>query len=530
MRFEYALHTEIYIGFMANQNITMSKLRQVLKFYVQHQGTRTIRDLTGVSRNVVKKYIALFKALKTPWDELSRLNDKDLEALFIEVPIAPDPPARQKELYEFFPVVEKRLGQPGMTLKKLWQEYADTHIDCFQCTGFYKHYKLWKGRSHPSMRMEHKAGEKMFVDFAGKTLQVIDTESGEIKQVQVFVAILGASQLTFVMAIESQDMEDFIRCCEMALHFFGGVPVAIVTDNLKSAVTKSSRYEPRLNENFEAFAAHYGMAVLPARAYKPKDKSLVEGAVKIAYNRIYTNLQGRDFTSIAELNAAILLLLENHNATPFHGRTYSRKDQFEEMEKQTLQPLHPLRFELRQSTIVTVMKNGHVCLHSDKHYYSVPYNYIGKKVKLFYSKSHIEIYYKYEVIARHERMKGKSHYTTDRAHMATFNLQIADWNPERFLAEARRIHPDVEDYIHQVLLKKAHPEQAYKSCQGILSFAKRVGHARLIAACQRAHQYGLYHYRAIENILLRNLDQTEMEAEPTQMPKHDNIRGEEYYS
>lgn len=515
---------------MANQNIDMSKLRQILKHYTHHQGTRTIRDLTGVSRNVVKKYIAIYNTLQIPWDELSKLNDKDLEALFIEVAIMPDPPARQKELYAYFPAAEKRLKQPGMTLKLLWQEYAGTHVDGFQSTGFYKHYKLWKGRSHPSLHMVHKAGEKMFVDFAGKTLEVIDKESGEIKAVQVFVAILGASQLTFVMAVESQDMEDFIRCCENALFFFGGVPVAIVPDNLKSAVTKSSRYEPRLNENFEAFAEHYGMAVLPARVYKPKDKSLVEGAVKIAYNRIYTNLHGREFTSITELNEAILALLENHNTAPFQGRTYSRMDQFNELEKQTLQPLHPLRFEMRQTTIVTVMKNGHVCLNSDKHYYSVPYIHIGKKVKLFYSKSHVEIYYKYELIARHERLKGQGHYTTDRAHLATFNLHIADWNPERFLAEAKNIHPDVETYINQVLLKKVHPEQAYKSCQGILSFAKRVGHDRLIRACQRAHQYGLYHYRAIENILLRNLDQTEIEDEPTQMPTHDNIRGEEYYT
>lgn len=515
---------------MANQNIDMSKLRQILKHYSHHQGTRTIRDLTGVSRNVVKKYIAIYQALQIPWDELSKLNDKDLDALFIEVAIMPDPPARQKELYAYFPAAEKRLKQPGMTLKLLWQEYIASHVDGFQSTGFYKHYKLWKGRSHPSLHMEHKAGERMFVDFAGKTLEVIDKESGEIKAVQVFVAILGGSQLTFVMAVESQDMEDFIRCCENALHFFGGAPKAIVPDNLKSAVTKSSRYEPRLNENFEAFAEHYGMAVLPARVYKPKDKSLVEGAVKIAYNRIYTNLHGRQFTSITELNKAILALLENHNTAPFQGRTYSRMDQFNELEKQTLQPLHPLRFEMRQTTIVTVMKNGHVCLNSDKHYYSVPYIHIGKKVKLFYSKSHVEIYYKYELIARHERLKGQGHYTTDRAHMATFNLHIADWNPERFLAEAKNIHPDVETYINQVLLKKAHPEQAYKSCQGILSFAKRVGHDRLIRACQRAHQYGLYHYRAIENILLRNLDQTEIEDEPTQMPTHDNIRGEEYYT
>jgi transposase len=514
---------------MANQNIGMSKLRQILKFYAQHQGTRTIRDLTGVSRNAVKKYIALFKALRIPWDELSGFSDKELEALFITEPIPADPPERQKELYAYFPTVEKKLKQPGMTLKLLWQEYSTTHLDAFQSTGFYKHYRLWKNRSHPSMHMVHKAGEKMFVDFAGKTLAVIDPHSGEITRVQVFVAILGASQLTYVMAVESQDIEDFIRCCEHSLYYFGGVPQAIVPDNLKAAVTKSSRYEPRINENFEAFAEHYGMAVLPARVYKPKDKSLVEGAVKIVYNRIYTSLHEREFTSIDELNKALLLLLENYNSTPFTGRTYSRKDQFDELEKHTLQPLNPLRFEMRKTSMVTVMKNGHVSLHCDKHYYSVPYPYIGKKVKLFYCKSIIEVYYKYELIARHDRVKGQGQYTTDRTHMASYNLHIADWNPERFLKEANAIHADVGYYINQVLIKKSHPEQAYKSCQGILSFAKRVGHDRLIRACQRGHQFGLYHYRAIENILMRNLDQSLSDDEPAQMPEHDNIRGETYY-
>ena len=514
---------------MANQNIDMSKLRQIIKHFCHKQGTRTIRDLTGVSRNTVKKYIAQYQSLKTPWDELSKLSDKELEALFLEEPIIPDPPERELELYAFFPYAEKRLKQPGMTLQLLWHEYSSCHIDGYQSTGFYKHFRLWKKRSHPSMHMIHKAGERMFVDYAGKTLEVIDTSTGEVKSVEVFVAILGASQLTYVEAVESQDMEDFIKCCENALHFYGGVPKAIVPDNLKSAVTKTSRYEPHLNDNFEAFAEHYGMAVLPARVYKPKDKSLVEGAVKITYNRIYTNLHGKEFTSIIGLNEAILGHLENHNLTSFHGRNYSRMEQFNEMEKQALQSLHPMRFEMRQTAIVTVMKNGHVCLHCDKHYYSVPFDKIGKKVKLFYSKSKLEIYYKYELIASHERIKSPHNYTTDSAHMATYNLHIADWNPERFLIEAGKIHSDVELYIKQVLIKKPHPEQAYKSCQGILSFAKRVGHDRLIRACQRAHQYGIYHYRIIETILQRNLDQYEIEDEPVPMPKHDNIRGEEYY-
>lgn len=514
---------------MANQNIEMSKLRQIIKHYTHRQGSRTISDLTGVSRNTVKKYIARFKQLQTPWDELSKLNDKDLEALFIEEPILADPPERELELYKFFPYAEKRLKQSGMTLKLLWQEYSLKYVDSFQITGFYKHFRIWKGRSHPSMHMVHKAGEKIFVDYTGKKLEVIDPSTGEVKSVEVFVAILGASQMTYVEAVESQDMEDFIHCCENALHYFGGAPVAIVPDNLKSAVVKTSRYEPHLNANFEAFAEHYGMAVLPARVYKPKDKSLVEGAVKIAYNRIFTNLHGKQFTSIVDLNEAILHHLENHNLTNFHSRNYSRIEQFNEIEKHILQPLHPLRFEMRQTAMVTVSKNGHVCLHCDKHYYSVHFENIGRKVKLFFSKSKIEIYYKYVLIATHQRIKSPGNYSTDPAHMATHNKHIAEWNPERFLATATSIHSDVELYVCQVLLKKAHPEQGYKSCQGIISFAKRVGNDRLIRACQRAHQYGIYNFKIIETILQRNLDQYDIEGELQPMPKHDNIRGEDYY-
>lgn len=515
---------------MANKNIEMSKLRQTLKLSASHhQGSRTISDVTGLSRTTIRKYILQYRALKIPWDELSKLSDKDLHDLFHIDPTLPEPSEREKELYAFFPQVEKRMKQPGMTLHILWKEYSDKNIDAFQSTGFYKHYRIWKGRSHPSMHMVHKAGDKMFVDFTGKKLEVIDVSTGEINTVEVFVAILGASQLTYVQAVESQDIADFILGCENALHFFGGAPAAIVPDNLKSAVIKSSRFEPSLNQNFEAFAEHYGMVVLPARAYKPKDKSLVEGAVKITYNKIFTNLHEQKFYSLSELNENILRHLENHNKAFFTGRTYSRMDQFADMEQQVLQPLPSIRFEMRENVHVTVMKNGHVCLHRDKHYYSVPFINVGKKVKIFFSKSIVDIYYKYELIASHPRMKSPHCYSTEAAHMATYNHHLLDWNPQRFIEEAHNIHEDVGNYINLVISKKPHPEQAYKSCQGILSFAKRVGNKRLINACRRAHLYGLFHYKIIESILQRNLDQYDMDEEVPPMPAHDNIRGEEYY-
>ena len=513
---------------MANQTLNMSKLRQVIKLYCQHKGTRKISECIGVSRNTVKKYIRKFQYLGSTWAELSMMADKELNELFNEE-LIPPPGEKLVQLISYLSGARKRLPSPGMTLHKLWIEYISKYPDGFQTSAFYRHYKLLKSRSHPSMHMIHKAGDKMFVDYAGDKLQIVDMATGELRTVEVFVAILGASQLTYVQAIESQNMEDFILCCENALRFFGGAPSAIVPDNLKSAVTKSNRYEPQINDNFAAFADYYGMSVLPARAYKPKDKSLVEGAVKITYNRIYTELQGQIFTSVGELNTTIWGHLDNHNCRNFQGRSYSRLEQFNEMEKMALQPLPETRYEMSKQVIVTVMKNGHVCLHCDKHYYSVPHQNIGFKVKILYSKSKIEIFYKYAVIAVHIRVKSPHSYTTDPLHMASNYHELTDWNPAKFIKDAEQIHPDVAMYIEKVLLCKPHPEQAYKSCQGILSLTKRYGPERLILACNRANEYGQYHYKIVETILLRNLEQNKPDDKPGSMPSHENIRGKEYY-
>jgi transposase len=514
---------------MANKPITMSKLRHVLKLHCHGQNKLQISTITGLSRNTVKKYIHAFVGLKTTWEDVNQLTDKDLDELFCNEP-TPFVDERLTALHEFLKEQEKRLKQRGVTLLRLWEDYHQHYPQGFKMTAFYRHYNLWKRRVHPSMHMTHKAGDKMFVDYTGEKLEVVDAISGEVKAMEVFVAILGASQLTYVEAVESQRVEDFIGCCENALHYFGGTPNAIVPDNLKSAVIKTNRYEPKLNENFEAFADYYSMVVLPARAYKPKDKALVEGAVKITYMRIFASLPKQLASSLNELNERIRVLLDLHNATSFKGRDYSRQQQFDEMEKHTLQALPDKRFELRSSSVATVMKNGHVCMGADKHYYSVPFGYISKKVRVLYSKSIVEIFYKYERIATHQRVRSAHNYTTDPSHMATQHQVLAEWNPDYFLAHARSISTEVEFYIALVLRKKPHPEQAYKSCQGILSFAKRVGHLRLIKACQRGHAYGLYSFRAIEDILQRGLDGFEVEEDrQLPMPDHENIRGKNYY-
>lgn len=509
----------------------MSKLRQVLHLFCQGQSKLKIAELTGVSRNTVKRYLRDFISLRTTWEEISRLNDKDLDELFNGKEPPENTNERIKELHAYFAQNDKRLRKRGVTLVTLFIDYYTGAPGRFSRTRFYHYYHLWKKKVEPSMRIEHKAGDKVFVDFAGEKLVYADEQTGEIKEAEVFVAILGASQYTYVEAVESQKAEDLITACENALHFFGGSPLAIVSDNLKSAVIKSNRYEPNLNENFEAFADHYAMAVIPARAYKPKDKSLVEGAVRIMYQRIYAHLPQGEHYTLRQLNERIIELLTEHNKKRFTGRNYSREEQFIEMEKEVLQELPQKRFEIRRSVVVTVMKNGHVCLSADKHYYSVPYGHIGKKVKVLFSKSTVEIFFKYELIACHTRIRSPHNYTTDPTHMATQHQKMLEWSPEYFLQQAREIHADVENYIHQVLKKKQHPEQAYKSCQGILSFAKRLGRERLIKACQHANACDIYNFRIIETILKNGMDMYETtEDEPTVMPTHENIRGEEYYS
>jgi hypothetical protein len=304
-----------------------------------------------------------------------------------------------------------------------------------------------------------------------------------------------------------------------------------VPDNLKSAVTKSSKYEPTINETFADFAEHYSTTILPARAYRPRDKALVESAVRISYTRIYARIRGNEYYSLEELNEAIRIALEDHNNTLLKGRNYTRRQQFEEIERSALMPLPLLRYELKKQHYGTVGKNGHVGLGPDKHYYSVPFDYIGKKVKLLYSRTSVEIYSNYQLIAKHNRTKSAYHYTTDKDHLASTHRFVSDWTPEKFISWADGIHEDVKLYILKILDRKQHPEQAYKSCVGILSYAKKAGNERLIKACQLGLGYGLYNYKTIQDILDKGLDKDDAPAEgdQLQMPFHDNIRGGNYY-
>lgn len=516
---------------MANKTILMSRIRQILRMYSQGRGKKQISALTGVARNTVKKYLQKFISLKLTYADIEVMNDHQLDSLFTPGQQAP-PDERYEQLQQLLPDLEKQLKRKGVTRLQLWEEYIKKYPNAYGYSRFNQYILDYAGRANPVMRIEHKAGDKLFIDFAGEKLSIVDKETGEVQEVEVFVGILGCSQLTYVEAVISQCKEDLIRACENALQYFGGSPAAVVPDNLKSAVIKSSKYEPTLNESFADFADHYSMTVLPARAYRPKDKALVEGAVKLIYRSIYAGVSKDIYASLPDLNKAVRQALELHNDAVFKGRDYSRRKQFEELEKNALQPLPQHLYELKQQSVATVMKDGHVCLRLDKHYYSVPYRFIGEKVKLFFSGSSVEIYHRYERIAVHERSYAKYRYTTHPEHLASSHRYLSEWTPEKFMEKGALIHEDVAVYLSKVIEHKKHPEQAYKSCSGILSLTRKVGNERLTGACRRADCYGIYNFPIIVEILAKKLDILDEELNgPAQkaMPEHINIRGSDYY-
>ena len=316
---------------MPNNQLGMEKIRQVLRCYSQSHGTRSISSMLSISRNTVKKYLQVFQQSGLDYEQILSLSDQELSVMFHEKTKVKTENERLEELKLLLPEYCKRLQKKGVTREALHREYLSSHPDGFGRTRFYILIQQHITCSRPVMHLEHKAGDKMFIDFAGDKLSIIDITTGEIIPVEVFVAILPCSQLTYVEAVMSQKKEDLVRASENALLYYQGSPRAIVPDNLKSAVTKSSKYEAILNEDFAAFAEHYGCTVIPARAYKPRDKALVEGAVKLIYRSIYPKIGEREFYDLASLNAAIRVALEIHNNTPLTDRKYSRREQFDKI-------------------------------------------------------------------------------------------------------------------------------------------------------------------------------------------------------
>ncbi len=370
----------------------------------------------------------------------------------------------------------------------------------------------------------------MFVDFAGKKLHVVDKKTGDRTAVEVFVAIMGASQYTYMEAAMSQKKEDFISCVENALYFYNGVPKSIVPDNLKSAVTKTNPYEPQLNEAFADFADHYDTIVFPARIRKPRDKSLVEGVIKILYHRVYVPLQSQTFHSLEQLNLAILRELDKHNKMPLTNKRYSRWDLFEQMEKNLLKPLPACYYQMKEYAVGTVYRHCHVYMPRDKHYYSVPHYYIGSKVKIVYTQSTVEIYSNYDLIASHDRDRAPHAYTTVPEHLTQNQKHYLDLNPENLLADAEKVGVYTSQFITQILEESKYPAKAYRSCSGVLQLVTKVGSMRVENACRRALEYGTHNYTIIKNILENNMDKfIDDDESQDPLPSHKNIRGNKYY-
>ncbi|GAB3283493.1 IS21-like element ISPsy14 family transposase [Larkinella harenae] len=441
------------------------------------------------------------------------------------------PQAKHPLLDTLFPTYEHQLAKPGVTRYQLWMEYRQQHPDGLRYSQFNHLFRRWQGQQKVVMHLEHKAGEQLFIDFAGDKLYLTQEQTGQIQAVEFFVAILPCSQLTYAQAVASQQQEDVMEALQACLRYLGGVPQAIVPDNFKAAVTRADRYEPTINQTLQDFASHYQTVIYPARSGKPRDKALVESAVRILYQRIYAPLRNRVFTSLAQLNQAVWQLLEEHNRTVLQGKDYSRRDRFEQLERALLHPLPTQPYVLKRYCIAKVYPNGHAQLQQDKHHYSVPYHLVGQTVKFIYTQDSVEIYHQFERVAVHSRQRTSGQYTTLRDHLHPNHQWLSKWSPLFFEEQAAKIGPYTMQIIQELVRQQAYAQQAYRSCAGVLSLAKGYGTERLERACQRALHYQATSYRLVRSILERELDRLELDPLPTTdvFHHHENIRGASAY-
>ena len=513
---------------MAGETISMIKLKQIFLLRLQGTAYETIARSLGCSRNTVKKYARLAEQRGLDPAALTAMEDHELEKLFSEPAVVSQ--YRYQDLESLFSDMEKELKRVGVTRWILWGEYKARFPDGYAYSQFCDYFRQWEDRYAATAHFDHTPGDKAFIDFTGKKLSIADPSTGEVLEMEVFVAVLGYSGLTYVEAVASQRKEVFLKVIENALWYFGGVPKALVPDNLKSAVTKTDKYEPEINETLLDFANHYGTTVYPARSRKPRDKALVENMVNIVYSRIFAPLRDRPFFHIRELNAAIGELLEIHNNQCFQKEPISRREKFALDEAPELTTLPTDRYLVKHYRTAKVMKNCHVQL--EKHYYSVPYRYIGKEVKLIHTLQEVHIFLNQDRIAYHPKGLKPFGYTTHADHLPSSHRFVSEWTPEKFIAWAKRISPEVKTYIEAILNQKSYPEQAYRSCLGILSMEKKVGRERLIKAIERATYYRIFHYKAIKKIIEGGLDRlldSDQDTAQTTLPFHQNIRGKDSF-
>jgi len=420
---------------------------------------------------------------------------------------------------------------PGGTREALWKEYLHTHPEGYGYTQFNEHYNNWLGQTKASGKLTHKAGDKLLVDYTGKKLQVVDKQTGEVHDVEVFVGILPCSGYTYVEASRSQQREDFIGSINNCFQFLGGSSKAIVPDNLKSAVSKSSKYEPIINKTLKDLALHYGCAINPTRSYSPQDKAMVEGAVRLVYQRIFFQIRNMTFFSLDELNEQLKKELVKYNEYLMVTYQASRRKLFVELEEQYLQPLPSTLYQIKHYKRAKVQKIGYIFLSDTKSYYSVPYRYIGKQVELQYDQDIIEIYCQSDRIASHKRVYRPGQYVTIKEHMSSTHQFYNDWSPEYFNKLALSIGTKTGEYISRLIAQQDYPETGYKQALGILSLKKAFDKHRIEKACAIALTHDTCSYRTIKRILENKMDQAiESKKQQFIIPLHTNIRGSEAYN
>ena len=512
---------------MPGKRLSMRKIREVLRLkYELNRSNREIGMSCGIGSSTVGDYIQRVRNAGLAWPLPEELNDNTLEQLLF-----PPPTLRNSSrLFPDFHEVHKELqARKDVTLNLLWEEYKERNPEGYQYSWFCHKYRDWAAKLDVVMRHEHRAGEKMFVDYAGQTVNVIDRETGEIHKTQIFVAVLGASSYTYAEATLSQQVEDWIGSHVRAFSYFGGVPEAVVPDNLKSGVSRVCRYEPDINPTYHDLANHYQTVVLPTRARKPRDKAKVEAGVLLVERWILARLRKHTFFSLAELNKTIKGLLSFLNTKPFKKLPGSRQSRFDEMDKPALKPLPASPYEIAYWKKAVVHLDYHV--EVEGHYYSVPYTLVKKKLEIRYTKTTVECLYRNQRVASHIRTQFRGRHTTIREHMPPQHRKYSEWSPERFTRWAAKVGPQTKVLTETLLVQRAHPQQAYRTLLGILRLGKSYGEQRLEAACDRALQINALSYRSIDSILKNGLDQKplrekELNTSPVQ---HRNIRGATYY-
>jgi transposase len=512
---------------MPRPRTAMRKIRDVLRLtYGERLSRRQVSAATGVPFTTVCEYVTRARGAGLSWPLPDDLDDAALEArLFVSQGQA----VRTRPAADWG-YVHRELRRPGVTLMLLWLEYKERFPDGYQYSQFCDRYRGWQRRLDVVMRQEHRAGEKMFVDFPGQRIPIYDRESGLVRfEAELFVAVLGASNYMYAEAFASQELPSWIAGHVHAFEFLGGCPQIVVCDNLRSGVSRAHRYEPDLNATYQEMAAHYGVAVIPTRVRKPRDKAKVEAGVLIAERWIMARLRHRTFFGLGELNVAIRDLLDWINRRPFKKLPGSRQSLFEELERPALRPLPADRYEFGLWKQAKVSIDYHV--EVDRHYYSVPYQLVGQVCEVRLSAASVEIFRRGRRIASHVRSYQRGRHSTDPAHMPDAHRRHQEWTPGRILHWAEKTGPATAELTRGILESRPHPEQGFRSCLGILRLGERYGAERVEAACRRALAVRAFSYRSLESILKSGLDRQPL---PAQRPlrvhrRHDNLRGAGYY-